>query len=61
MVAGDGAVTAGSYPQTTRLDGGFAAVEAPSREAALQWAARLAEACRCSQEVRALQRRSRQS
>jgi hypothetical protein len=24
----------------------------PSREAAVQWAARLAQACRCSQELR---------
>jgi hypothetical protein len=28
-------------------------VELPSREAALHWAAKLAQACRCAQELRA--------
>ena len=52
MVAGDGTITAGTYPQTKELDGGFAVLDAPSREAALEWAAKLAAACRCAQEVR---------
>lgn len=52
-VAADGAVTPGSYPQTERLDGGFMVLELPSRDAALAWAARIATACRCPQEVRA--------
>jgi hypothetical protein len=52
LVAGDGAVTTGTYPQTRELDGGFAVVDTPSREAALEWAAKLAVACRCAQEVR---------
>jgi hypothetical protein len=51
-VAGDGTVTAGVYPETEELDGGFAILDLPSREAALEWAARLATACRCPQEVR---------
>lgn len=53
MVDGDGTVTEGTYPQTVQLDGGFSVLELPSREAALEWAAKIAEACRCAQEVRA--------
>lgn len=53
MVAGDGTVTAGTYPETKELNGGFTVVDVPSREAALEWAARFAAACRCAQEVRA--------
>ncbi|QYB01112.1 transcription initiation protein [Rhodococcus sp. USK10] len=52
MVDGDGTVTEGTYPQTTQLEGGYAVLELPSREAALEWAAKLAVACRCAQEVR---------
>ena len=52
MVAGDGTVTTGTYPQTAELDGGFAVLELPSRAAALEWAAKIAVACRCAQEVR---------
>jgi hypothetical protein len=52
LVSGDGSVTAGTYPQTKELDGGFAVVDVPSREAALEWAAKIATACRCAQEVR---------
>jgi hypothetical protein len=50
--AGDGTVTDGTYPQTKELDGGFAVIDAPSREEAVEWAAKLAAACRCDQEVR---------
>jgi hypothetical protein len=52
MVAGDGTVTAGTYPQTKELWGGFTVVDVPTREAALEWAAKIAAACRCAQEVR---------
>ena len=52
MVDADGTVTQGSYPQTAELDGGFTVLDLPTREAALEWAARLATACRCAQEVR---------
>ncbi len=52
MVAGDGTITDGAYPQTKELDGGFAVLDAPSREVALEWAAKMADACRCAQEVR---------
>jgi hypothetical protein len=53
MVAGDGTVTACTYPETRELNGGFTVIDVPSREAALEWAAKFAAACRCAQEVRA--------
>ena len=52
MVAGDRTFTVGTYPQTTEFNGGFTVVDVPSREAALEWAARIAVACRCAQELR---------
>ncbi len=52
MVAGDGTVTAGTYPQTKEQWGGVTIVDVPTREAALEWAAKIAAACRCAQEVR---------
>ena len=52
IVATDGTVTAGPYPETKAVIGGFSIVDVPSREDALEWAARLAVACRCAQEVR---------
>ena len=55
MVDGDGTVTEGTYPETKELEGGYAVLEVPSREAALEWAAKIAVACRCAQEVRAFQ------
>ncbi|WP_373888302.1 YciI family protein [Massilia sp. YMA4] len=51
-VAADGGRTGTTYPQTARFDGGFCVLELPSRDAAVQWAARLAAACRCDQELR---------
>lgn len=53
LVDGDGTVTEGTYPQARQLEGGYTVLEVPSREAALAWAAKLAVACRCAQEVRA--------
>ena len=44
----DGLVSAGPTPETEAVLGGFSIVEVPSREVALEWAARLARA----QEVR---------
>ena len=51
IVATDGTVSDGPYPEAI---GGLAIVEVPSRPEALQWAARIAVACRCAQEVRAI-------
>lgn len=52
MIAADGTVTNETYPQTREFDGGFCVLELPSREAAIEWAAKIATACRCSQELR---------
>ena len=52
MVAADGTVTSGTYPQTKEFDGGFCVLQLPSREAAIVWATKIAKACRCSQELR---------
>ncbi len=52
MIAADGTVTNQTYPQTKELDGGFCVLELPSRDAAIAWAAKIAQACRCSQELR---------
>ena len=52
VVATDGTVTDGTYPEAI---GGFSIIEVPTREEALQWAAKVAAACRCAQEVRELQ------
>ena len=51
-VAADATVTAETYPQSRELNGGFCVLELPSREAAIEWAAKLAKACRCPQELR---------
>ena len=54
VVATDGMVTDGQSPKTREHIGGFAVVDVPSREEALDWAAKIAAACRCAQEVREL-------
>jgi hypothetical protein len=55
MVAADGTITNETYPQTKEFNGGFCVLELPSREAAVEWAAKIAEACRCPQELREFQ------
>lgn len=52
LVSADGAIAEGGYPWAPPLNGGFAVFELPSREEATAWAARLAKACRCDQELR---------
>lgn len=52
LVSADGAVAEGGYPWAPPLDGGFTVLELPSRQAAIGWAARIAKACRCDQELR---------
>lgn len=48
IVATDGTITDGSEPEVI---GGMTIVDVPSREEALAWAAKIAIACRCAQEV----------
>ncbi|GLZ86805.1 hypothetical protein Pres01_28560 [Metapseudomonas resinovorans] len=52
LVSADGTVADGGYPWAPPLDGGFTVLELPSREEAVAWAARIAKACRCDQELR---------
>ncbi len=49
VVATDGTVADGPYPEAV---GGLTVVDVPSRAEALEWAAKIAVACRCPQEVR---------
>lgn len=55
VVTGEGAVTEGTYPGVSVPNGGYTILELPSREAAVEWAAKIAVACRCPQEVREFQ------
>lgn len=52
MIAADGSAKQETYTQTRELNGGFCVMELPSRAAAIEWAAKIAQACRCSQELR---------
>lgn len=52
IVGTDGTATAGPYPETKAVVGGFSIIEVPNQEVARAWAARLARSCRCPQEVR---------
>ena len=51
LVDTDGTVNDGS--DSKAYIGGFSVVEVPSGEEALEWAVKIARACRCAQEVRA--------
>jgi hypothetical protein len=52
VVATDGTVTDGLHKGSEGYIGGLSVVDVPSRPEALAWAAKLAVACRCAQEVR---------
>ena len=54
IVGTDGVVTDGPFPDTKEIIGGFAIVDVPSRKEAVEWAAKIAVACRCAQEVRVI-------
>ena len=51
----NGEVTDGGYSWAPELNGGFTVLELPSRKEAIDWAARIARACRCDQELRVFQ------
>ena len=51
LVSADGAVSPEIYPGS-RLNGGFTVLELPTRADAVEWARKIAVACRCSQELR---------
>jgi hypothetical protein len=50
VVATDGRATDGA--ENKAYIGGFSVLDVPSRAEALQWAGKIAVACRCAQEVR---------
>lgn len=52
LVAADGTAAEGGYPWAPALNGGFTVLELPTRDDAVMWAARIAVACRCEQELR---------
>ena len=52
LVSADATVAEGGYPWAPPLTGGFCVLELPTREEAIAWAARIAKACRCDQELR---------
>ena len=52
VVATDGTISQGPDPACRDFIGGFTVVEVPDREAAHHWAAKIAAACRCAQDVR---------
>lgn len=52
VVATDGTVADGPFPEVKAVVGGFSIIDVPTRAEALVWAGRFAAACRCAQEVR---------
>jgi hypothetical protein len=52
LVATEGTITEGADRAARGNISGFTIVDVPSREDAMEWAARFAVACRCAQEVR---------
>jgi len=53
VVDTDGTVAERPYAGSRKTHvSGFSVVEVPSREEALAWAAKIAAACRCAQEIR---------
>lgn len=52
VVDTDSTVSDRPYPESKAYLGGFSVVDVPSREEALMWAAKIAVACRCAQDVR---------
>jgi len=50
VVAPDGTVTDGA--ESKAYIAGVTIIDVPSREEAMEWAAKIAAACRCAQEVR---------
>ncbi|WUJ70373.1 YciI family protein [Kribbella soli] len=52
LVDTDGLVTDGPYPESKELIGGLFVVDVPTFDDALKWAAKVAVACHCAQDVR---------
>ena len=54
VVSADGSVRPGALAESNVHIGGFAIVQVSTVEEANFWAAKIAESCRCSQEVRVI-------
>ncbi|WP_433161781.1 YciI family protein [Kribbella sp. CA-247076] len=52
LVGTDGMITDGPYPESKELIGGIFVIDVPTWDDALKWAAKVAVACRCAQDVR---------
>lgn len=52
MITGEGKVSSGTYPETSKLNGGFCVLRVKTREEAERWAAKIAAGCWCAQEIR---------
>lgn len=52
MVTGERRVSSGTYPESGKFSGGFCVLNVPTRQEAEMWAAKIAAACRCAQELR---------
>ncbi|WP_350280492.1 YciI family protein [Kribbella sp. HUAS MG21] len=52
VVSTDGSVVDGPFSEGKELIGGLLIVDVPTRSEALEWAAKIAAACRCAQDVR---------
>lgn len=55
MVTGHGSVVEATYEETRRIEGGYTVITVETRDEAVRWAAKVAEACRCAQELRKFQ------
>jgi hypothetical protein len=51
LVSADGSVSSAIHPGS-KLNGGFTVLELPTREDALEWSRKIADACRTPQELR---------
>jgi hypothetical protein len=54
VVGTDGSVTHGPFSAGKERIGGFSIIDVPTRNEAIAWAAKVAVACRCAQDVREL-------
>lgn len=52
IVEVDGHTHPGPFPETKAVLGGFSIIDVETMEEACAWAARIARACRCPQEIR---------
>ena len=54
LVAADGSTSPGPYSDTEGFNGGVTIIDVATHDEAVEWAAKIAVACRCPQELREL-------